>query len=109
MYRKNDLPGFLKHTAPEPDEKGRIISALENISADTLVCQGCGKYGCMKPHGTYKRGITYEQNGENKKKLSSGIDWRSLYIVIIFPQFNFFGGSRGWVHPYGARQDNRRQ
>lgn len=64
MYRKNDLPGFLKLVAPEPDEKERIISALKNISADTLVCQGCGKCGCMKPHGTYKRGITYEQNGE---------------------------------------------
>ena len=64
MYRKNDLPGFLKLASPEPDEKERIISALKNISADTLVCQGCGKCGCMKPHGTYKRGITYEQNGE---------------------------------------------
>ena len=63
MYRKKDLPRFLDLTAPEPDEKQRIIAALQNISADTLVCQGCGMCGCMKLHSTYKRGITYDQNG----------------------------------------------
>ncbi|MBR1853674.1 MAG: helix-turn-helix domain-containing protein, partial [Lachnospiraceae bacterium] len=69
MYRKtsfpkSSLPRFLKIIHPEPNERERIISALKNISADALVCQGCGKCGCMKPHGTYQRGITYEQNGE---------------------------------------------
>ena len=64
MYRKKDIPRFLTIIRKEPSEKERIIAALENISADTLVCQGCGKCGCMKPHGTYKRGITYEQDGE---------------------------------------------
>ena len=64
MYRKNDLPKFILPVRPEPDERERIQSALKNISARTLVCHGCGRCGCMVPHGTYRRGITYEREGK---------------------------------------------
>ena len=64
MYRRSSLPRFIMPKCPEPSEKERIEAALKNVSAKTLVCQGCGNCGCMEPHGTYRRGITYEQDGK---------------------------------------------
>ena len=64
MYRKNDLPRFILPVRLEPDEGEQIQSALKNIAANALVCHGCGCCGCMEPHGTYRRGITYLRDGK---------------------------------------------